>query len=444
MAVDYLKQKVDFYRNYESKNYETFFNDEVNPAYNIITSSSSGAELQRKVRNVRENLAGLNLEWKDSVNSQFQSYIASCEEYLKTIEGSIEEQFIGLAEKAYKELYTLLGNLKEQNIAYQKKFNEKPSSDDFEVSAEYENGILIKEGYFRQDDYDRAINDWKISLGELAGNCITTIASIEEQKTILNSVNMEVPKFENSDSSIDSSVPQFDGSLFNNSLGLTGTVEEYIADNGLKYLKITKWGQEFYVLADIKGGTKQTNNECLSYSNAYARDIMNKTDSNASRTNKTYTSMDKQAIMKIAATELLAGHPVTLEVQGTEVGKKGKVTINTIVDGQLTQETVYKCNRHFVTAYGIKAGANLDNLQESDFIYLDPAGGEVKQLATNNGGSQRRDLLHAQAATYQDWGSTEYYRVTIYDDSINYNQVMENVEYKGAGTQNNVQATVRI
>lgn len=416
MAVDYIKQKVDFYKEYEGKKYEKFFNDEVNPAYNIITSVNNGAELQRKVRNVRENLNGLNLEWKDSVNNQFQSYILSCEEYLKTIEGSIEDQFIGLAEKAYKELYKLLGDLKQQNSDYQAKFDDKPLRTEkrFKIPAEYdETGKLIKSESFNSSAYDRAISDWEISVGELAGYCITTIASIEEQKTILHGVNLKVPNFENGDSSIDSSVPQFDGSLFNNNnnlLGFDGTVEEYIAANGLKYLKITQFGQEFYVLAPIKSTRTQETDQCLSYARANARAI---TEYNGYEIPQlggkdngcVYTSTDPNEIYKIMLNEYLNGRSVALEVNGS------------------TKHN----SRHFVSLIGFEAGTDFNNIQPQNALILDSTSTATvgyKQLNTENGG-QMRYLKSASEMVNNSFGTD--YTVIVYSD-VDYSEMFPNTK----------------
>ena len=55
MNIDYVKTKVDFYKNY-TEDYENFFIKEVEPSNRIISSSNSSGELQRKVRNVRKNL----------------------------------------------------------------------------------------------------------------------------------------------------------------------------------------------------------------------------------------------------------------------------------------------------------------------------------------------------------------------------------------------------
>ena len=144
---DYLTTKVDFYRDFNGENYETFFTNEVEPACQIISGGENASALQSKVRNVRTTISGIELDWQDSVDGQFREYITSCVNYLSSVEESIGSQFIGIAEPAYTTLSQLIQSLKTQNESYQTEFDKKPKSseDRFQVPAQYENGILIQE-----------------------------------------------------------------------------------------------------------------------------------------------------------------------------------------------------------------------------------------------------------------------------------------------------------
>ena len=125
--------------------------------------------------------------------------------------------------------------------------------------------------------------------------------------------------------------------------------------------------------------------------------------------------MDKQEVLGIAAKEILSGRPVVLEVTGTKTGGYTDVTV--VKNGSKTVENMKKWNRHYVALYGIRKGADLSNLKDTDFLYLDPAGGQVKQLGTENGG-QYRVTLNAQAATTNE--KDENYCINVFSNQYNY------------------------
>ncbi len=409
---DYLTTKVDFYRDFNGENYETFFTNEVEPACQIISGGENASALQSKVRNVRTTISGIELDWQDSVDGQFREYITSCVNYLSSVEESIGSQFIGIAEPAYTTLSQLIQSLKTQNESYQTEFDKKPKSseDRFQVPAQYENGILISSGYFNQTLFDSETEKWKERVKELAGTCIETIASIEENKTKLSNVNSSTVSMLDSSSPLSIGAPVFN---FEYTPSLTtstmeGNVKEQITKNGRKYVKKQLWGRDYYVLADISSTRTQGPDQCLSYANWYAKAISEHNGYDVSNNGRggnprLYSSTDPNEIYQIAANEFANGRSVTLEVTGTNGGS----------------------NRHFVALAGFAADTDFDNIKATDVLILDPTSTKTvgyKQLSTSNGG-QRRDLKSAAKMSNNSFGTD--YAVNVYSN-IDYTNMFPN------------------
>ena len=419
MGTDYIKNKVDFYSEYE-KNYEFFFNDEVDPSNQSLISNNV-SELQRKVRNVRKAFQNiqqsLQTDWQDPYGLNFSNYITSCDEYLDNVESSISSDFKS-AEDYYKKLNDLLKNLEKQNKAYQDKWDTKPNQMDSKYTINVDAYTDPITGVFHQaytyqngTQYLSDYHKWEDDVSTLAGECINTIAEIEPLRTKLMEINGNPVNGVESGiaSSSDAPVFEFDGSLLLPQ-ELTGTVEEYIEANGLEYVKVNMWGEEFYVLAPIKKTRTQEDNECLSYAraNAIALSEYNGYEVPLQGGNKNgcvYTSTDPNEIYKIALLEYLNGRSVALEVNGL----KSKNT------------------RHFVTLWGFEAGTDLSNVKPSNAIILDSTSTSTvgcKQLNTNNGG-QMRYLKSASEMVNNSFGTD--YTVIVYSD-VDYSEMFPNTQ----------------
>ena len=356
---------MDYYKEYEE------YAIEIDNACSCVNSNKC-SNLNREIETMATAVDGINLSsvWQDGVASAFASAIDTTKKCLNDISSSISSLFME-SEEIYIKLQQQLLFLKNANIKYMNtRDNEKPDYDDFSVSAEYENGVLVKEGYFRQSDYDKAVADWRGKVQALEDECIALKTEIEKNKTRLSEINGETVM---TGTGFTTLVVKY-GNTLNVS---TDSILELAAANGITLLTYSNWGEDFYVLADITGAGKQGDGECLAFSNAYVTRILEERANlglgNTSDTDSEpifYSSKDKQVILQIAAREIMEGRPVVFEVQGTKVGKMGTEIVPVIKNGEETTEEVFKCTRHFVAVYGIRKGADIDNLQESDFYIL--------------------------------------------------------------------------
>ena len=402
--MDYTSTKINFYTNYNGNNYQLLYDNEVSSAYNII-SSNGPTNLLDKVTKIKDILNNISVDWYDAVEEEFQSYKESCVSALGIIRDSVNNQFISSASNAYRNLKSDLESLKSSNDKYQTDFDSKPNESSY--ISEDDDGT-------GRTQYNAAVEAWKTKVNGDAQACVDLIEKIEESKEILARVNGNTITVEGSSPTIDMTKLEFELPPTNN-LNLAGPVEVYIAANGIPYLKTySNWGEEFYALANIKRGGDEEPGHCIAWANAYAKNILRR--NNTPYTNIiSYSTLDKQEVLGIAAKEILSGRPIVLEVTGTKTG--GYTDVAVVNQGTMTTETMKKWNRHYVALYGIKKGADLDNLKDTDFLYLDPAGGQVKQLGTENGG-QFRSTLNAQAATTNE--KDENYCINVFSDQYNY------------------------
>ena len=401
--MDYTTTKVDFYTNYNGINYQSFYDGEVSAACNIINSGGA-TKLLDKVMKIIDTFNDISVEWYDEVEEEFQSYKESCISSLNIIKDSINSQFISLAEDAYKNLKDYLEKLRDSNSTYQNNFDGKPNEYNYKSDVDSSTS----------SQYYTELENWKTRVNNAAQAGLDLIIEIEDCKKTLSSVNSNIITVEGNSPTIDMSKLEFELPPTNN-LGLAGPVDVFIATNGLPYLKIySNWGEEFYSLANIKRGGNEEPGHCIAWANAYAKNILRR--NNTPYTNIiSYSTMDKQEVLGIAAKEILSGRPVVLEVTGTKTGGYTDVTV--VKNGSKTVENMKKWNRHYVALYGIRKGADLSNLKDTDFLYLDPAGGQVKQLGTENGG-QYRVTLNAQAATTNE--KDENYCINVFSNQYNY------------------------
>lgn len=160
---------------------------------------------------------------------------------------------------------------------------------------------------------------------------------------------------------------------------------------------------------------KQSPDECLTFSHKYCSAILE--NSNATNVNKdSYTllgSENKQKILEIMRNEVLNGRPCIIRVNGSPKG-----------DG--------KYSRHFVAVLGIKSSAkNNKILQESDFLILDPAACELKELNKTFSPKDNKDLWKRfllKGEDNQGKNASSGYVVLPYCDKAQSNKYKEDKE----------------
>lgn len=188
-------------------------------------------------------------------------------------------------------------------------------------------------------------------------------------------------------------------------------VEKEVIDKNLEYslentdLITYKYdGEIFYIIDTSKGYNhlkRQQKDKCWQCAHAYASDIFRFSDSeNLTGSTIGLTSCDISEILEIAASELINDRPTVIEVNGKP---------NTNL-------------RHFVTIVGIRKKCDFNNLQQSDFLVLDPAKAKLIRLDTTLSGKDiERYLINAQDATYRPPGGEDnQYCIEIYNNPDEY------------------------
>lgn len=188
-------------------------------------------------------------------------------------------------------------------------------------------------------------------------------------------------------------------------------VEEEVIDKNQEYslentdLITYKYdGEIFYIIDTSKGYNhlkRQQKDKCWQCAHAYASDIFRFSDSeNLTGSTIGLTSCDISEILEIAASELINDRPTVIEVNGKP---------NTNL-------------RHFVTIVGIRKKCDFNNLQQSDFLVLDPAKAKLIRLDTTLSGKDiERYLINAQDATYRPPGGEDnQYCIEIYNNPDEY------------------------
>ncbi len=445
--MDYLSTKVDFFKDYQDEA------EEAEAAVACIASNSSSS-LSAEVARLRDSFSSTvsGLAWEDSVKTEFDNYVSQCTEAFNEVINSISAYFAP-AEQAYQKMDTALKELKTANEAYQTAYgNGKPKSSDAKfngVETTIENGVSKSTSVFYREKYEAAVEAWKTKVSEAAGKCIDLIVEIEDCKTQL--LNTESNPLSMTASAVGAAVGQLlsfeipemaqvASAAAEAATALAGTVAAYVEANNSKLYSFSKWNDEFYLVSDIKSSSKQPDNFCLYYANAFCEQILSHNGYDYTQNGNDgnpyfYSSKDKSEIKQIMVREILAGRPVTLEVNGTSKNCSGNRTFEVIVNGEKTTETYPVRNRHFVSVVGIRKGADLSNLRDTDFVILDPTSGTggLKQLGTGNGG-QQRDLCSAKALTYNPYNTD--YSINVYSD-VNYSEEYENTTLASKGmTQN--------
>ncbi len=321
------------------------------------------------------------LDWDDSAQAYLMENLKSIVQNVNSIRSSIETDF-----KTSEELYQLikenLENLNQKNKEFECIINNKPNRDNFARVIRNEENIVIKTEY---PGYSKALADWNIKCFFYDRQCSNLIIQIRANLMNLEKIN--------SISLNESNV----ATISLNPLISTQLISYNFRNS--EYLIINTPNEYSNILHTVG---KQKPDKCLHYAYYYANKIFSFSNKEPERATAIgLTSNSKEEILKIAASEIYKGNPVVIQVTGKNKGSD-----------------IY--SRHFVTIAGIKETANFSNLQESDFLYLDPAAAEIKQLDTDMGeGYVKRTLLSSQNATYSQEEDNEYL-ISIFSDPNQY------------------------
>ena len=175
----------DYYKEYEGE-----FEKEIEEACNCIEEHQCD-KLYGDICNIKSKVENLNLSsiWPDGVGENFLSVVDTTKGCLNEISNSIASLFVE-SEGIYKKIKEQLSFLKTANTKYMnKRDNEMPIKDDYRVSSVYENGKLIKEGYFNQSAYERDRLDWEREVKNLIEECETLQEEIEKNKERLSEID---------------------------------------------------------------------------------------------------------------------------------------------------------------------------------------------------------------------------------------------------------------
>lgn len=325
-----------------------------------------------------------NLDWDDSVKEVFISNLDSCNKNLNTLLDSIENNF-KRSEKIYYQVQEKLNDLQKKIVVYRGSINNQPNRNSYKKE-------IIKENDFRKiiyPGYENALFNWRMECDGYSNDCKDLIESIKSDLLILENINRTSITINNIES-----INPFSNLTSNNNL------VPYRFKNSNYLIIDTKNGYD----GVLKKVGSQYADGCLDYSGRYCSRIFNTSNSNSvneTGVSKALTSSSKDEILKIVTSELMNGKPSIIQVNG--LVKKGKL------------------NRHFVVIAGIKEDADLTNLKESDFLILDPAAAEIKQLDTDMGGRYvRRYLVSADEVSTNNNKGVNEYLVGIYSDPEKY------------------------
>lgn len=354
-----LNEYQEFYKKYK---------EQIEKANNCVLSFPC-SKLVAEIDKIINYLQGLTKtsDWDDSAKTKFDESINALVTEFNTLKDNINSSWVE-AEEIYKSLPEFFEHLNE-NICYLKIKLDHP---------------IIKNNYRKVNElgevtypkYEGDLKEWQYNCNAYNDACKYLISEIEGKLTNLDSIN---------NSSIE---------MMNLVVTSLGSISPNITASIATY-----FGVNYYVCQSSEGYSnlkKQEPDKCWNYAINYARKIIRTSNKNGSQNYSSLTCHTKEELLQIAAKEILEGKPSIIQVNG--IGK----------------------NRHFVTIGGLKEGADLNNLKESDFLILDPAYAGLKQLDVEVGGEiVRRYLVSAQDVTHKECRDNEYL-IAVFNDADEY------------------------
>lgn len=372
MNIDISKYE-EIYNTYYSKIEKAVTNIDSHPCSDLMDSLIEVEDYLKKITNISSS------EWNDSVKETMDSNIQICLDNISATKYSIETNWKN-AETLYNDLLEALKSLNTETMGLKTLLSEKPKQSHYM----HEEIDQLGNRHVSYPGYHNALDNWEIKCKDKNDVCESYFTSINDKLNELKAINSETLTI--------ASV-----------LGLIGIQPNSNLVNydfrGNEYLIIKTNGGYNGILSRIG---VQKPDKCLQWSYKYANNIYANSESVPTNTTAVgLTSSDPKEILQIAAQEILNGNPSVIQVNGKYKGG-----------------TTY--SRHFVTIVGIKEDADLSNLKQSDFLILDPAGADIKQLDTDMGGKLvTRSLLSAQNATYHPYPENDYI-ISVYSDPSMY------------------------
>ena len=361
--------------NYESflAEYKTFYDtyhEKIQLACDCINSNPCSI-LDNEITNIKNVILKplYSLDWDDSVKDVFVSNLDNCSADLDLLSESIQTSFRP-SEGLYRQINNDLEKLNTNILNLERAIKAEPIKSNYKEEVQDANGAVTSVTY---PGYQTAYNDWQAECSNYNSLCLQLKESITNK---LKSLEL-----------IDGEAVNISGQM--NYL-LTG-----LASSSSNFTTYNFQGSDYLIL-DIPGGYdsvfnelgSQAPNKCYHWAIDYATDIIEKTGATVSTTSEFSTS-DPNEVLQIAASELLQGRPVYVQVTGTHV----------------SGDTY---TRHFVTIAGIKEDADLNNLQQSDFLIMEPTAAMLKEMDTDMANYRTRSLFSAQNATYRAVSSNQY------------------------------------
>lgn len=342
-----MEESLNSFQEYYDINIEN-----VNKA-NICATNFPSSKLIEKIDVIIEylnNLIKIN-SWQDSAKEAFDEGVTIIKTGLEELKDNISEYW-NESEEIYKALPRCFDDLNDEISDFRTKLSNRI------IKANYkkidENNITTYPGYAR------ALEIWESECNSRKRDCEDSISAIEEKIRKLKDIN--------------SIIVAIDKMSITNLNCISNSSNELVA---------TYFNTNYYVVSTTGYDNlkKQSPDKCWHYAIDYAENLLGGSYSGRASLN----CKTKEDLLQIAATEILAGRPCVIQVNG-----KGK-------------------RRHFVTVAGLKTNADLSNLQESDFLILDPASAGIKQLNVNAGGELvTRYLVSAKNVTYTNNKDNEY------------------------------------
>ena len=242
---------------------------------------------------------------------------------------------------------------------------------------------------------EKIYKDLLISLNNIQDNYS------EEEKEKINYYLKELNEINNSrininDISLNTTI-DLENIQISSNIVSNGNNTDIYEFNGNKYVIIKTNNGYQNVLSKIG---KQNPDGCLNYSLKYSDEIFNDSNSNKISSYQNIASDDEKEILKVMANEVLNGRPCVIRVNGAPK-----------VDGY---------TRHFVAVTGIREGADLNNLQQSDFLVMDPNNASLKILDTNREDVYAKNLLKTEEDVYWRGHGSNGYLCLIFNNSSDY------------------------
>ena len=219
----------DYYSDYEE------FAEQIKLACECI-SSYRCSSLNEEIMATRDNLNNLNINeavWGDSVADGFvklkNAFITNINNVINSVSSSFTE-----SEEIYMKLQQELADLQKNNIKYSERYKEEPKESDYRHRelvkgiGYYLLGTKEYKDVFDKKEYDAAVESWHNDIKIIGGRCDSLIAEIEANKNKLNGINDIKISITDINTSLNTSISDFEEILVTNGKTTLDNVELYL------------------------------------------------------------------------------------------------------------------------------------------------------------------------------------------------------------------------